>query len=75
MTRIHRDLQQLSGADLLARQFLASDYASNTYADWTLERRLDGYLRRRGMAYAADDGDICNVLLSHLMAISVVKPE
>ena len=39
-----------SDVDALAWQFLNSAYADKTYADWPLDRRLDGFLRRRGLS-------------------------
>jgi nucleotide-binding universal stress UspA family protein len=41
-----------SDVDALAWQFLKSDYADKAYADWPLDRRLDGFLTRRGLAGA-----------------------
>jgi hypothetical protein len=35
--------------------------------NWPLEQRLEGFLRHRGMARVADDGDTCSVLLDRVM--------
>jgi uncharacterized protein YqjF (DUF2071 family) len=57
-----------SDVDALARQFLNSAYADDTYADWPLDRRLDGFLRRRGLARLAEDGDAYDLVLNRVMA-------
>ena len=57
-----------SNVDLLANQFLHSDYAAEAYMNWPLDRRLEGFLRNRGMARVADDGDTCDVLLGGVMS-------
>jgi hypothetical protein len=54
--------------DALAWQFLNSDYADDTYADWPLDRRLDGFLRRRELGRLAEDGDIYDLILNRVMA-------
>lgn len=54
--------------DLLAWRFLHSAYADDTYADWSLDRRLDGFLRRDGLASIAEDGDAYHLLLDRVMA-------
>lgn len=53
--------------DVLAYQFLDSDYAADAYINWPLERRLEGFLRSRGMTRVADDGDTCQILLDRVM--------
>ena len=60
--------------DVLAYQFLGSDYAADAYINWPLEQRLEGFLRNRGMARVADDGDTCHILLDRVMSyINVVR--
>jgi hypothetical protein len=54
--------------DALAWQFLNSAYADDTYADWPLDRRLDGFLRRRGLFRIAEDGDAYDLVLNRVMA-------
>ncbi len=56
-----------SDLDVLASQFLTSDYADKTYADWPLDRRLDGFLRRRGMFGIVEDGDAYDLVLDRVM--------
>lgn len=57
-----------SDVDALAWQFLNSAYADDTYADWPLDRRLDGFLRRRGLVRLAEDGDANALVLNRVMA-------
>ena len=56
-----------SDLDVLASQFLDSAYADKTYADWPLDRRLDGFLVRRGLVDIAEDGDACYLVLDRVM--------
>jgi hypothetical protein len=63
-----------SDLDGLAREFLGSRYAGPIYADWSLDRRLDTFLRRRGLSRAADDGDLSNVFLDRIMAYAGIAP-
>ncbi len=61
--------------DIVAWQFLSSRYADDTYANWPLDQRLEGYLRHRGMARVADDGDTHNVLLDRVMTHLRATPQ
>jgi hypothetical protein len=69
MTTAAGDALLLTGpdVDVLAHHFLHSDYAADAYMNWPLEQRLEGFLRHRGMARVADDGDTCSVLLDRVM--------
>lgn len=53
--------------DVLAWQFLHSEYAGDEYAGWPLHRRLDGFLRRRGQGRLADSADVCNSIVDRIM--------
>ena len=56
-----------SAVDALAWQFLNSAYAADTYADWPLDRRLDGFLRRGGLVRIVEDGDAYDLVLNRVM--------
>lgn len=60
----------LTDADVdgLAFGFLHSPFADDTYADWSLDQRLDGYLRHQGLVRLAEDGDTYDLLLNRVMA-------
>jgi hypothetical protein len=57
-----------SDVDALVWQFMNSTYATDTYADWPLDRCLDGFLRRRGLSRIAEDGDAYRLVLNRVMA-------
>lgn len=54
--------------DELAWQFTDSSYADDAYAGWSLDRRLEGFLRYRGLSGIAEDGDAFGVVLDRVMA-------
>lgn len=58
-----------SDVDGLACKFLSSAYADNNlYSDWSLDRRLEGFLRRRGLVRFVQDGDAYDLILDRVMA-------
>lgn len=57
-----------SDVDGLAWDFLSSRYAGTIYDDWSLDRRVDTFLRRRDLTRVADDGDLSNTVLDRVMA-------
>lgn len=57
-----------SDVDALASDFLESRYLGSFYADWSPDRRLDTFLRRRGLSRVADNGDLSNHVLERIMA-------
>ena len=63
-----------SDVDSLAWRFLNSGYVHDAYADWPLDRRLDGFLRRRGLVRIAEDGDAYDLILNRVMAYIAVRP-
>jgi hypothetical protein len=63
-----------SDVDTLAREFLRSPYVGPIYADWSPDRRLDTFLRRRDLARVADDGDLSNIVLDRIMAYVHIAP-
>jgi hypothetical protein len=59
----------------LMTEFINSGYRGAEYANWPIERRLDRFLRRRGLTRHADDGDICKVILERLMTHRHICPD
>ena len=56
-----------SDVDALASEFLQSHYLGPIYADWSPDRRLDTFLRRRGLSRVADNGDLSTIVLERIM--------
>jgi hypothetical protein len=56
-----------SDVDALASAFLESRYIGPIYAGWSPDRRLDTFLRRRGLGHVADDGDLANTVFERIM--------
>ena len=63
-----------SDVDTFAWEFRRSPYAGPTYADWSLDRRLDTFLRRQGFSRVADDGDLSGIVLDRIMAYGAIVP-
>lgn len=63
-----------SDVDTFAWEFLRSPYAGPIYADWSLDRRLDTFLRRQGFSRVADDGDLSNIVLDRIMVCGGIVP-
>jgi len=63
-----------SDVDTLAWEFLRSRYVSPIYADWSPDRRLDTFLRRRGLARVADNGDLSTIVLDRIMGYVGIVP-
>jgi hypothetical protein len=69
MISVSGDTPLVTDSDVhaLTWEFVNSGYRGDQYANWPIERRLDGFLRRRGLSRHADNGDICNIILDHIM--------
>jgi hypothetical protein len=69
MSPIGGDPPLVTDADVhaLTWEFVNSGYRGEEYANLPIERRLDGFLRRRGLSRHADNGDICNVIIDRVM--------
>ena len=63
-----------SDVDTFAWEFLRSPYAGPIYADWSLDRPLDTFLRRQGFSRVADDCDLSNIVLDRIMAYGSIVP-
>jgi hypothetical protein len=53
--------------DTLVWEFLKSDYVSDEYLNWQLDRRIEGFLQHRRLGHLADDGDTFNIILDRVM--------
>ncbi len=53
--------------DNVAWEFLGSEFTSEIYADWPLDRRLDVFLRHHGYRALGDNGSAYNALLDRVM--------
>ncbi len=54
--------------DAIAWRFLGSVYAGRNFTEWSIDRRLDAYLRREELRSVADDGTAFAALLDRVMA-------
>jgi hypothetical protein len=54
--------------EALAWAFLGSEFVGLVYADWTVERRIDAYLARQGMAHVVNNGDNYQAVLERVFA-------
>ncbi|WP_254893599.1 hypothetical protein [Mycobacterium malmoense] len=53
--------------DALAREFVNSDDPAHAYPGWTIDRRVEAFLRHRDLAAVANDGDLCNILINRIL--------
>jgi len=61
-THAHRDLEAV------AWDFLSSEFAGSKYVNWSLDRRVDTYLRRCGKQELLNAGTAFDDLIDHVMA-------
>ncbi|WP_083127088.1 hypothetical protein [Mycolicibacterium tusciae] len=54
--------------DAVARRFLRSEFASQIYSDWPIDRRIEAYLRHYEASAFLTDGYSYNLLLERVMA-------
>jgi hypothetical protein len=54
--------------DTIAWQFLRSPYTRRDYWDWSLERRIDAYLRNLGRSDILNNGAAYDAVLERVMA-------
>ncbi len=60
--------------DCLTWQFLQSDHLDDLRAVGPIDRRLDGFLRHRGLGCLADSGDIYNIILDRVVTYISMLP-
>jgi len=56
-----------SGFDECALAFLGSEFTGDSYIDWSIDRRLEAFLRHQGMNDLADHGGDFDTLLDCVM--------
>jgi hypothetical protein len=54
--------------ETIAWQFLRSEFTSQIYADWPIDRRIDAFLVHRGQTSLLNDGSAYNALMERVMA-------
>ena len=54
--------------DTIAWQFLCSPYIGRLYWDWSLERRIDAYLRHEDRSDVLNNGAAYSALIDRVMA-------
>ncbi len=55
--------------DAVAQDFLCSPYSGPRYVHWSLDRRVDAFLRRQGFGRIANSGDVSSTILHRVMAV------
>ncbi len=68
MTPTERVELAATDLDTVAWRFLRSEFTSQIYADWPLERRIDAYLLHHGPSDVLNDGSAYNALVDRVMA-------
>jgi len=54
--------------DAIAWKFLGSEFTGELYANWPIDRRVNGYLVHHRLMHVANDGAACDALLHRVMA-------
>lgn len=54
--------------DSIAWEFLCSPFTGRNYWDWSLERRLDAYLRHHDLERVLNDGAAYAIVVDRVMA-------
>ncbi len=55
--------------DAVAQDFLRSPYSGPRYVHWSLDRRVDAFLRRRGFSGITNSGDVSSTILHRVMTV------
>jgi hypothetical protein len=53
--------------DALAREFVNSTDPAHAYPGWSIDRRIEAFLRHRDLAAVANNGDLCNILVNRIL--------
>lgn len=61
-----------SGFDECALAFLGSEFTGESYLDWSIDRRLEAFLRHQGWNDLADHGGDFDALLDRVM-VNIAK--
>ncbi len=54
--------------DAIAWRFLGSEYAGPAHGEWSIDRRIDAYLRHHGPSELLSDGSAYDALLQRIMS-------
>jgi hypothetical protein len=54
--------------EAIAWDFLGSEFTEQNYAIWSIDRRVDAYLRHQGLDDIVNDGAAYDALLERVMA-------
>jgi hypothetical protein len=65
---LHSHPHRHTELDTVVWGFLSSEFAGHSYADWSIGRRVDAYLRHHALTELADDGSACDALVQRIMA-------
>lgn len=68
MTPIDQSEMTTAQLDDIAWRFLRSEFTSQIYADWPIDRRLDAFLLHHGPRRIIDNGSTYDALLERVMA-------
>jgi hypothetical protein len=53
--------------DALAWDFVDSSEPAHSHPGWSIDRRVEAFLRHRDLAAVANNGDLCNILVNRIL--------